>query len=687
MSIRDILDELYKLDPALKSEEAELMKIIDKLMRGKPEAEPDEEFKIRFKSELIAMMDQKKKRKGFFLIHRKTVVGAAAGLAAALVLVLTLTIRPMMVDELKMSDKEEATQELYTGKSEQSQASEAVVLERAETADAPERTDAQKKTEKTIADKAVVINEVPGDEKFMEPAAPQTMKRSLAPDQGVMGFAMEAEAPVEWDSEIAAEDDFFMNQASSVEDFNTEEYSRIYENDFMMVNTDPLSTFSIDVDTASYSNVRRFINSGSLPLPDAVRIEELINYFSYDYRLPEGDLPFSFNAEFSDCPWNSGHRLLHVGLQGYTVEPDDIPQSNIVFLIDASGSMEDENKLPLLKKSMSLLIDTLRPMDRVSIVAYAGAAGLVLPPTPGNRKDEILSALDNLYAGGSTAGGAGIDLAYKVAADNMFKGGNNRVVLATDGDFNVGQSSEGELTRMIEERRDQGIFLTVLGLGMGNYKDSRMESLADKGNGNYAYIDTVNEARKVLVTEMSSTMFTIAKDVKIQIEFNPVEVESYRLIGYENRVMAAQDFDDDRKDAGEIGAGHSVTALYEIIPAEGSVGASALRYQSSTVIDTAGNSGELAFIKFRYKKPDEDLSILTQYPVSAAYISYDSTSENFRFSAAVAEWGMLLRNSGFKADADINNVIKTVRGALGQDEYGYRAEFLSLLYKTRELIQ
>ncbi|HAK45021.1 MAG TPA: hypothetical protein DCO79_03755 [Spirochaeta sp.] len=449
-----------------------------------------------------------------------------------------------------------------------------------------------------------------------------------------------------------------------------EEYREIVENDFIKAALEPVSTFSIDVDTASYSNIRRYINSGMLPHPDAVRIEELINYFTYDYRQPDGDVPFSITTELSDCPWNSSNRLLHIGLQGFEVEPDELPPTNLVFLLDSSGSMQDDNKLPLLKDSMSLLIDTLRPEDRVSIVAYAGSAGLVLPPTAGNRKRTILAAIDRIEAGGSTAGGAGIDLAYRTAAENYFTEGNNRVILATDGDFNVGQSSEEELRTMIEQRRDQGIYLTVLGLGMGNYKDARMEALADNGNGNYAYIDTLNEANKVLITELSSTLLTIAKDVKIQIDFNEEAVDSYRLIGYENRLMAAEDFSNDKKDAGEIGAGHSVTALYEIIPAR-----------------TGMQAAELAEIRFRYKNPDEDQSQLIVSTIENIPVQGSKVTDNFMFSAAVAEWGMLLRGSDYAANFDIRQIIKRASAARGPDPYGYRAEFLELLEKTDDLLK
>ncbi len=348
--------------------------------------------------------------------------------------------------------------------------------------------------------------------------------------------------------------------------FNTEQYDHIQENGYLEAMSNPLSTFSIDVDTASYSNVRRFINGSQLPPTDAVRIEEFINYFNYDYPQPDGEHPFSITTEVSTAPWNPAHKLVHIGLQGQQVDKTELPDSNLVFLFDISGSMNDANKLPLLKQGFRLLVEQLTERDRVAIVVYAGAAGLVLPSTSGAEKATILEAIDRLEAGGSTAGGAGIQLAYGQAKENFIPNGNNRIILATDGDFNVGASSDGELVRMIEEKRDDGIFLSILGFGTGNYKDSKMEKLADKGNGNYAYIDTIREAKKVLVSEMAGTLLTIAKDVKIQIEFNPTKVQAYRLIGYENRLLAKEDFTDDSKDAGELGAGHTVTALYEIIP-------------------------------------------------------------------------------------------------------------------------
>lgn len=471
-------------------------------------------------------------------------------------------------------------------------------------------------------------------------------------------------------------------------DFNTENYDLINENEFQEVVNAPLSTFSIDVDAASYSNVRRFINNNQLPPKDAVRVEELINYFTYDYPQPKGDDPFSINTEISTCPWKNEHRLLHIGLQGKKMELEKMPPSNLVFLLDVSGSMDSPNKLPLLKASFRLLVEQLRQQDKVSVCVYAGAAGIVLPPTSGSEKQTILDALNKLEAGGSTAGGQGIVLAYKTAKENLIKNGNNRVILATDGDFNIGVSSDAELVRMIEEKRNDGIFLTILGFGMGNYKDSKMEKLADKGNGNYAYIDNILEAKKVLVSEIGGTLFTIAKDVKIQIEFNPASVRAYRLIGYENRALKAQDFNDDKKDAGELGAGHSVTALYEIIP----VGVDTelpkvddLKYQETKVSGEAKKSGEMCTVKFRYKPPKEDVSKLIEVPVKDEDTKFDTTSDNFRFSAAVAGFGMLLRESKFKGDLTFKKVEEMAKNAMGKDSEGYRHEFVKLVEKSELL--
>lgn len=465
-------------------------------------------------------------------------------------------------------------------------------------------------------------------------------------------------------------------------EWNTEEYDGISENIFHDAQRNPLSTFSIDVDAASYSNVRRFINIGQRPPKDAVRIEEMINYFDYDYEQPKGDDPFSIYTEIASAPWNVMHKLVHIGLQGKSIPTDNLPPSNLVFLIDVSGSMSDPNKLPLLKASFKMLVEQLRAQDKVAIVVYAGAAGLVLEPTSGADKKKIIEALDNLEAGGSTAGGAGINLAYSVAKQHFKTDGNNRVILATDGDFNIGESSNASMERLIEEKRKDGIFLTVLGYGMGNYKDSKMETLADKGNGNYAYIDNILEAQKVLVNEFGGTLFTIAKDVKLQIEFNPAKVKAYRLIGYENRMLKNEDFNNDKKDAGELGSGHTVTALYEIIP----VGVDSefykideLKYQTSKIDPSAFKSKELMTVKFRYKKPDEDVSKLITHSLLDESISEKKTSENFRWSAAVAGFGMILRESEFVKGYAIDQTLQLAQSAKGIDKDGYRIEFINMI--------
>ncbi|NML21284.1 DUF3520 domain-containing protein [Pseudoflavitalea sp. G-6-1-2] len=469
-------------------------------------------------------------------------------------------------------------------------------------------------------------------------------------------------------------------------EFNTEEYDGITETGFRNTLRNPLSTFSIDVDAASYSNLRRFINDGTPPPTNAIRIEEMINYFDYDYPQPANNLPLSVITEMAPAPWNPSHQLLHIGLQGKTISNELLPPSNLVFLIDVSGSMDEENKLPLLKSSLSLLIEQLRPQDHVSIVVYAGAAGLVLKPTSGNDKRTIREALDKLEAGGSTAGGEGIQLAYATCKEHFLKSGNNRVILATDGDFNVGMSSNADMEKLIEQKRKDGIYLTVLGFGTGNYKDSKMETLADKGNGNYAYIDNITEARKVLVKEFGGTLFTIAKDVKLQLEFNPTKVQAYRLIGYENRALNAEDFKNDQKDAGELGSGHTVTALYEIIP----VGVKSdlpeddsLKYQR-TRLTSASNSTELATVKLRYKNPNEDNSREISFAVQQQTNNAFQASENFRWSAAVAEFGMLLRKSEFAANSSYNQVLKLATSAIGKDKEGYRKEFIGLVEKIND---
>jgi Ca-activated chloride channel family protein len=469
--------------------------------------------------------------------------------------------------------------------------------------------------------------------------------------------------------------------------FNTEGYNRIEENVFLAAATNPLSTFSIDVDRASYANVRRFIHGGMRPPIDAVRIEELINYFPYSDAAPEGDAPLAVYAEVAPAPWQPLHRLVRVALKGRSVEALQAPAGNLVFLLDVSGSMSSPDKLPLLKTAFGMLVDQLRPQDRVAIVVYAGAAGLALPSTPGSEKESILDAIQELEAGGSTAGGAGIQLAYRVAADNHIEGGNNRVILATDGDFNIGASSDAAMIRLIEEKREQGTFLTVLGFGTGNLQDGKMEQIADHGNGNFSYIDNALEAKKVLVNELGGTLLTIAKDVKLQVEFNPTRVAAYRLIGYENRLLAAEDFEDDTKDAGELGAGHSVTALYEVIPVgvESPVeirGLDSLRYQTTANRPGWSDSPELLFVKLRYKEPDEGTSRLLDLPVM------DRTAEasnDFRFASAVAAWGMLLRESEFCAGYSLHEVAELARGAMGADPDGYRGEFLRLVEAANSL--
>lgn len=469
--------------------------------------------------------------------------------------------------------------------------------------------------------------------------------------------------------------------------YDDEEYNKLVENAFESTKSQPLSTFSIDVDNASYSNIRRMINYGSKVDKDAVRIEEMINYFNYNYPQPDYNNPFSINTEYADSPWNHNHKLLKIGLQGKNIPMENLPTSNIIFLIDVSGSMSDENKLPLLKSSFKILINQLRPQDKVGIVVYAGSAGMVLPPTSAQEKEKIMDALNNLQAGGSTAGGAGIELAYKLAQENFVKGGNNRVVLATDGDFNVGASTSTDLETLIQEKRKTGIFLTCLGYGMGNYKDNRLETLADKGNGNYAYIDNIQEANKFLGREFAGSMYAIAKDVKIQIEFNPKFVKSYRLIGYENRKLRNEDFANDKIDAGELGSGHTVTALYEVIPSgvnsEFAPKENKLKYSALTNSQNFGD--ELATIKFRYKKPDGEKSMEITKIIQNSE-STDQPSSDFKFSSSVAWFGLVLRKSEYIKNKDLNSIINLAKQGKANDENGYRSEFIRLVeaYKTIE---
>lgn len=467
--------------------------------------------------------------------------------------------------------------------------------------------------------------------------------------------------------------------------YNTEEYDEIIEREFSIVKSEPLSTFSLDVDVASYSNCRRFITNGQLPPANAVRIEEFINYFTYNYPEPEGEDPFFIWSEIADCPWNINHKLIHVGIQGEKIETEDLPPNNLVFLVDVSGSMGYENKLPLVQKSLKLLVNELGEKDRIAMVVYAGASGVVLNSTSCKDKKRIFDAIDDLSAGGSTAGSAGIKLAYEIAHKNFKANANNRVILCTDGDFNVGITSDDALVKLIESKRDDGIFLSVLGYGMGNYKDSKMEKLADKGNGNYAYIDNLMEAQKVLVKEMNATLHTIAKDVKIQVEFNPAYVKSYKLIGYENRMLAAEDFNDDKKDAGEVGAGKSVTALYEIELKEvdgpeivEKPKIDELKYQEYKIKEDAYACQDIAMLKLRYKKPDGKQSILLVHPINNDFGDLSNVSTDFKFVAAVAEFGLILRDSKFKGDSNLKHAIMMAKQGQGIDNEGYRSEFIRL---------
>ncbi|MBN1698234.1 MAG: VWA domain-containing protein [Spirochaetales bacterium] len=702
-TIHAILNDLYEVDPSLKEKETELKKIIEKLVSSKPDVTMDEEFRKTLKKRLLREFTDKSHPVTEWLGRHgmKIAVTAAAAVFCA---VFGFAVFIPLWQTMKSED----TINTYTGPPEgMIPGTEGIVpdafdedipepkadkQESENPAEAGERgRTASKETESSGSAVKKEEKEYKPDEK--KKTAAQEENPPSPGEKGIFAYSMIDETSgmdmelYEASAEEERKTDERIKLLSSGDeaDWNTEEYDRIYENRFLKAVDNPLSTFSIDVDTASYANVRRFITDGRLPYPDAVRIEELVNYFTYEYPQPSGEHPFAFYTEISECPWNTPHRLIHIGIQGKEIPKTQLPPNNLVFLIDTSGSMESQNKLPLLKKAFSLLVDQLRQEDRVAIAVYASAAGLVLPPTAGTDKGKIIGALERLSAGGSTAGGAGISLAYETAEKYYNPQGNNRVILATDGDFNVGVSSDAELVRLIEEKRNKGIFLTILGFGMGNYKDSKMEKLADKGNGNYAYIDTVSEAKKVLVEEMGSTLLTIAKDVKIQIEFNPARVDSYRLIGYENRVMAKEDFADDTKDAGELGAGHSVTALYEIVPSIGDGGGTELKYQETRINDGAYNTDEIMTMKFRYKKPKGDTSILIEIPVRDEDIPLTASSDNFRFASAVAEWGLLLRNSEHKADASYEQVLDLAGGSRGKDEYGYREEFISLVTAAMRL--
>ena len=493
--------------------------------------------------------------------------------------------------------------------------------------------------------------------------------------------------------EVAASGQQFFKKDSPVMDpqkphENTEAYDLIVENPFKSPTVDALSTFSIDVDTASYANVRRFVSEGQLPPKDAVRLEEMVNYFPYSYKAPTGPEPFAVAIEVADAPWQKDHRLVKIGIKAKDIEWGQTPASNLVFLIDISGSMNDSNKLPLLKRALKLLVEKLGANDRVAVVVYAGAAGLVLPSTSANQKQSILDVLEKLAAGGSTNGGEGIELAYSVALQHYIKGGINRVIVATDGDFNMGVTSEGQLSRLIEEKAKSGIFLSVLGFGMGNFKDATLEKLAGIGNGNYAYIDNENEARKVLVEQIGGTMMTVAKDVKLQVEFNPAKVESYRLLGYENRMLLNQDFNNDAKDAGDIGAGHTVTALYELVPKgleHKDKAVDALKYQKPAQLSV--NSDELLNLKLRYKKPDEEKSSLIEFGVKDEGKAFFNASEDFRFAAAVAGVAMVLRDSKHKGSATLSSMQEILSGAKTNDPSGYRQEFSDLVSRLKTLVK
>jgi len=525
-----------------------------------------------------------------------------------------------------------------------------------------------------------------------EPPAPEPASARTLPQVQAPIYAMEAAREGEVDSrDLVAGQSVALHKLRAPgppTGFDTEQYDFVAEQGFLDVAKAPLSTFSIDVDTASYANVRRMLREGRLPPGGAVRIEELVNYFRYDYPDANGDEPFTVSIETTEAPWQERHRLVRIALQGRRIDDRDLPPRNLTFLLDVSGSMASPDKLGLVKRAMASLAGTLRPEDRVAIVVYAGASGLVLPPTSGEDRGRILSALSALEAGGATAGAEGIQLAYEVARRSFDPRGINRVILTTDGDFNVGISNRSDLVELIERERESGVFLTVLGVGRGNLKDAMMEELSNRGNGNYAYLDSLAEARKVLVHEAGGTLVTLAKDVKIQVEFNPVHVAAYRLIGYDNRRLADRDFNDDTKDAGEIGAGHRVTALYEVVPAglappTGSV--DDLRYQRPGTTSPATHDGEFLTVKLRYKEPDGARSRLITRRAPPERTPWAYASDDLRFAAAVASFGMLLRDSEHAGDASFEQVAEIARSSLGEDPDGQRREFVSLVGAAREL--
>jgi len=697
INVNRIIKDLDALDPGVFMDRNSAIKTVEALLRLRPEVKLRPGFKSELKkkiSDRIAQAAPENERSGMgaFLRDHARAFGISAAAFTSILAALTFSLN---YDRIMHGP----LQGLHTGSSEDS-----LVTQDLSGYIGGQRAEATEGTKSALKAGTAATNKNEAAATVQNgPGAPGQAEIALNEEYSSQERALPSVAPMS-DAAAAPADDGFLSKAKKSDiagarrsesdadayagggdKFNTESYNLIVENDFLDPSVSPLSTFSIDVDTASYANMRRFVNGGSLPPKDAVHIEEMINYFSYNYPAPKGGEPFSVTTELGAAPWNPANRLLLVGLQGKRIAKAEKPASNLVFLIDTSGSMNAPEKLGLLKESFKLLTGRLGRNDRVSIVAYAGAAGVVLQPTPGDKAAEIIAALDRLESGGSTAGGEGIDLAYKVAEQNFNKKGNNRIIIATDGDFNIGASSDAEMVRLIEQKREKGIFISVLGFGMGNYKDSKMELIADKGNGNYFYIDTIFEAKKVMVSDMDSMMFTIAKDVKIQIEFNPAYVQSYRLIGYENRVMKAEDFDDDKKDAGEIGAGHTVTALYEITPRKegnGSVAGNSLRYQQRNVNSGAYGSEELALIKLRFKKPDGVTSRLISAAVSA---NTDNAGENLQFASAVAEFGMLLRESQYKAKASYDEVIRRAERCKGEDASGYRGEFIQIVRKAKIL--
>ncbi len=657
--INKILKDIYQIAPKLLEKEKDLKKTIEKLLIKMPESDPDPQFKKELLEKILKKYGKpeagKFLKKAFYL--RPSFI---ALMAASLLIVFVGVNIYLPKDANKSNSIKEHTNMPHLKTNKNIRAIDEVKVPEVPSA----QRGAKKKSNTKREDlKLIAPLEIPGE----------IVEDSFEFEVGIEGGI--------GDDNISGSI-LCGSMIDSQPEVNTESYKKTEENTFVDSMQRPLSTFSIDVDTASYSNMRRFLMERTQPPQDAIRVEELINYFPYNYPKPDNNDPFSINTEFSICPWNKAHNLVLIGLKGREIEDNKLPPSNLVFLIDVSGSMDNPDKLPLLLKSFKLLSNELKENDRISIVVYAGSAGLVLPPTSGNKKDTIYNALNKLQAGGSTAGGQGIRLAYRIAEQNFIEDGNNRVILATDGDFNVGQSSDADMERLIEKKRNKGVFLTVLGFGMGNYKDSKMEILADKGNGNYFYIDSLMEANKVLVNDLRKTMFTIAKDVKIQVEFNPAKIKSYKLIGYENRSLKKEDFANDKKDAGEIGSGHTVTALYEIVlrkKGEELKDENGLKYQKKQIKSEALNSHEMMTVKLRHKKPDENKSSLISRVINQNITTLDETSNNFRFASSVAEFGLLLRNSKYKKNASFSSVLNRAKNAMGTDKFGYRKEFLKLV--------